>query len=142
MIVKLRKRHLYTWAILAVLLPVIIVLAYINIRSVQTDSFAPKTIDAYAEVVGKNQGEYTLVNLRSENTKHQLEVVILKPIQAANTMVHLTSGGGKKLVLGRLGSKGIYRFDLPASTNVAGGVEVSLYDQIKETEIEKINISL
>lgn len=141
MIAKLRKRHVFTWVVLALLIPVLIVLAYTNVRKMPVQDFSTVQAQALTELIGNTQGNYVLVNIRKQEAKHQVEAVILKPIQAANTMLQLKSGN-KNIDLGRLGSKGIYRFDLPKNISVSGSMEVVVYDQIKKVEIEKINISL
>lgn len=141
MIVKLRKRHFYTWVVLALATPVMIILAYTNVRSISPDDYKLEQAEAFAEVIGTSQSEHLLLNLRKQGVQYQMEAVILKPIQAANTMLQMKLGQ-KDVVLGRLGSKGLYRFNVPDNVPINKELQVSVFDQIKKVEIEKINISL
>ena len=141
MIAKLRKRHFQLWAVIALILPILIILAYTNVREIETDDFELAQPAAFSDVIANSQGEYTLLNLRKQGTEYQLEAVISKPIQAANTMVQMKSEKGD-IILGRLGSKGLYRFAIPEGVVISDELQISIFDQIKKMEIEKINISL
>jgi len=103
MIVKLRKRHLYTWAIIALALPLGIILAFTNVREVEKDELFTSIATPLGEVVGNRQGEQVLINLRKQANQYQIEAVVLKPIQAANTMLQITQSGNT-ITLGRLAS--------------------------------------
>lgn len=141
MIVKLRKRHFYTWAILAIAIPVMVVLAYGSVRTNATQSLVTKPDVAFSNVVANSQGQYLLLNLREQQGQYQVEVTVLKPIQAANTMLQIQSGD-KNLSLGRLESTGLYRFKIPENVVLKGQIQFRVFDEIKKTEIEKINISI
>ena len=141
MIVKLRRNHFYLWLLLAIVIPVGIIISYINIKPIERQSLETTSIQALANVVANKQGEFTLINLRESGSVYQVEAVILKPIQAANVMLKVKSGNSD-ITLGRLGNKGVHRFNLPNDVTINGSVEISLYDQIKNQELEKISIQL
>ncbi|MEL7003227.1 MAG: hypothetical protein AAFN93_10905 [Bacteroidota bacterium] len=46
------------------------------------------------------------------------------------------------ITLGRLASTGIYRFSIPENISLGSELEVTIYDEIKKTEIEKITVAL
>lgn len=141
MIVKLRKRHLYTWVVIALALPIGIILAFTNVREVEKDKLLTSIAEPIGEVVGNGRGEHVLVNLRKRENQYQIETVVLKPIQAANTMLQVTQGDSN-ITLGRLASTGVYRFSIPQNVSIGNELEVTIYDQIKKTEIEKITVAL
>lgn len=141
MIVKLRKRHFYTWVLLALVLPALIILAYTNVSEKKADDFSIPQMKAFTDIVSTDLGEYVMANLRKQTDRYQLEVVILKPIQSANTTLKIKSGNSE-VNLGQLRSKGLYRFPIPETFPVGSGLGITIYDQIKKTEIEKITIEL
>jgi len=141
MIVKLRKRHLYTWVVIALALPLGIILAFTNVHEVEKDELATSVAEPLGEVVSNGQGEHVLINLRKKANQYQIEAVVLKPIQAANTMLQIAQGGNI-ITLGRLASTGVYRFSIPQNVSIGNELELTIYDQIKKTEIEKITVAL
>lgn len=144
MIIQLRKRHYYTWLILAILLPLGLLLAYFNIPENKNDTFSRNNPVAFTTIISSKQTGDLKVNLR-ENSKGklQIEVIILQPlIGAANQLfVSNSSENLKRILLGSLESKGIYRFQIPENFVKSSTIYLEIFDVIKKKEVEKLVIN-
>ena len=142
MIIQLRRRHYYTWLILAFLLPVLVFLAYFNIPENAESNFKRQGILAFSTVLKSQTTEQLIVKIRSnEVQKYQLEVTILQPIAGAANQIFVSNSNSQtaKILLGSIESIGVYRFVLPKSLTKSP-VFISVFDAIKHKEILKLTI--
>ena len=146
MISQLRKRHLTIWTILAVLLPVGFVVATLSIPpSATVRTLTTSTQPALPTVLASQETPELKLNRRtaSQADQQQLEVVIKQPLTSASTLVYLatdprSTDAKQGILLGRLGSKGVYRFVVPSGQSAEKGWKVLLYDVIKGQTIQTI----
>ena len=78
-----------------------------------------------------------------ELSRYQLEIIIKEPLTAPSNQVYLsldetTQSIEGKLLLGNLGPKGIYRFDLNNMPEVPEKLYLILYDGIKNQTLKTI----
>lgn len=135
----LRKAHRYIWYTLAVLLPLGWAAAIWvmpgeiwqqPIRSAQTDPLP-------ALVVSKQSGDI-VVNLRQdrEGARQQLEFQVVKPLTQANTSVIVE--GRPEVLLGALGARGAWRFDLDSLVAGRRPLHIRLEDRIAHKVLRTI----
>lgn len=148
MIHSLRKRHRYTWIGLAFLLPIGFVLAFISIpeKIVDSNGLDFGQAEALVDVVKSKDGNTFNVKLRTGADKgmQQIEVEVVQPLKSAAASVYLHSqaldqpNGGQ--LIGQLGPKGVYRFDLDTLQSKFSTVHLLIYDHIKGQAIEQISL--
>lgn len=148
MIQTLRKRHRYTWFVLAILLPLGYILSFVSIPEAPIDerNFGLDQVEAKGEVIKSSTGDNVRINLRGEAGKQarQLEIVVLQPLKSAAASVYLNSqpldNAGSDFLIGQLGPKGDYRFDLDSLQSQYPGFHLLIYDHIKQKTIEQISL--
>lgn len=132
----LRKTHRYTWFVLAVLLPLGWVSAILVIPGpvCQEPARAPQP-EALSELRSTRQSARFLVNWRSDPStgRRQVEVLITKPLESPNAVVRAAVAGRADRMLGLLGSKGLYRFDLGSPD--AQSIRIRIDDDLKKTTL-------
>jgi hypothetical protein len=145
MISQLRKRHLTIWMALAVLLPIGFIAAILSIPTPATMAqLASSVPPALPTVLASGETPELKLNRRTANQPdQQLEVIIKQPLTHASALVYLSEEGkamGKRpgTLLGRLGSKGVYRFAVPAVLSTEKTWKVILYDALKDQRIQTI----
>ena len=148
MILPLRKRHLFTWATLAVLLPVGFVSAYLVIPKPVADRveyFGQAT--PLEKVLGTGDDEFFLVNYRSsiDDSIKQVEIVIKKPLSKPFALAYLSvipepATVEGLMLLGKLGSKGVYRFNLNQPVIISGNFYIVFFDFIKKEKFHSLKI--
>ncbi|MEZ4851671.1 MAG: hypothetical protein R3B93_24280 [Bacteroidia bacterium] len=150
----LRKRHLRIWVILAFLLPMGFISAFFEkpdkiIVAESGNDLAP----ALRDILRESEDDQLKVNVRSESfvseidstelSRYQLEIIIKEPLTAPSNQVYLSLDETKqsiegKLLLGNLGPRGIYRFDLKNMPEVPEKLYLILYDGIKNQTLKTI----
>jgi len=135
MIKPLRKRHKHIWILLAVLLPAGFISAYLVIpdQVLNNTELSPvKQPSAFSDVIFTVDDEYLLLNVRQENGKKQIEIVIKQPLTRASTILYLSDEINpdikQALLLGAIGTRAVYRFDM---YNGKQYEFLLLYDSIK-----------
>lgn len=143
----LRKRHLKTWIVLSILLPIGFVAAYLAIPATANGTIIPNEVNptAFFQIIKTADHPTLLFNLRSNSEgERQAEIVLKQPLTTPSTLAYLSDGDigsiqGKPL-LGKLDNKTVYRFDLK-DTNVPEDVRyLLLYDLVKKQIYETIKI--
>lgn len=148
MIYQLRKRHRYTWSILAVLLPLGFVLAFLTIPEQKMDS---KNLgfgqpEALVDVVKRVEGRLINANIRktANQPQVQLEIMVMHPIKSPAATVHLSDrpveSDADGQFIGQLGPKGVYRFNLDSVQSQYSSFYLLIYDPIKDQPIERISL--
>jgi hypothetical protein len=141
MIIQLRRRHYYTWLILAILLPFGLLWAYFYIPESKNDTFSRNNVAAFLTIISSKQTDDLKVNLRENpEGKLQIEVIILQPLIGAANQLFVSNSAEKSnhILLGSLGSKGIYRFPMPENYVKKSKIYLEIFDVIKKKGVEKI----
>ena len=120
MIAKQRKTHLYVWLGIAVLLPVLMILAIKDLDFTTTSA---------ANAV---QESPVTIELMGQSLKLQLTT----PLKSSSSVVYeMRADGSRGMVLGQLEGKGNYEFQVTQGTK---GIYVM--DMIKNVELLKIEL--
>ncbi len=137
MITKLRKRHRIIWLVMAVVLPLLFMAAYMSIPKYQLfEGKLSNTVDDYLitmdrpVIVGDNWlgGELEIDVLRYERSSSAL--VYLAHIDKDNYM-------GTAILVGKINNRGKYKFQIKISDFIFSAYKtyVVIYDPIKQREI-------
>ena len=149
MIKPLRKRHLQIWVVLALLLPVGIISAWLAIPRPATDQLRQPAPVAALPVVLKTgeSGGYT-VRLRSNpgDSSLQLEWINGTALTAPSAIIYESHGDGAGPdpttdadIIGRIEGRGTYRFAVKAAPP-GGRRQFLLYDIIHHRLIGRVNL--
>jgi radical SAM superfamily enzyme YgiQ (UPF0313 family) len=143
MIRSLRKRHLYTWVFLAVLLPIVFFMAYsVNPSAVFEDNFSIGEGDeVFEQVVKQLESDDPLmkVSLRTNGTEQQLEIDLRESIVSPAPSVYISEvpsvDVSQARVAGPLGGKGVQYFALDSLPVKS----ILIYDEIKKETLFQAN---
>lgn len=136
---KLRKAHRYIWFSLAVLLPIGWLAAIWAIPGEvwQTPVRAEQPAALPLILQSKESGDF-VINLRQDSAgaQRQVEIFIKKPLLNPNTTVTVEGGGSKvegqkEILLGLLGTRGVYHFDLDSLTAKNQPLKLRFEDKIQ-----------
>ncbi len=130
---KQRRFHTYIWLFIAVVLPVLMIMAIkdLSYGSMINQPISGTTEPATALIL---EQEMLKTEIITASGTTRLQIFVKKPIQHPSALVYtLNKMGEKDLLLGQLEGVGKYSFELP---NVINGIV--LYDAIKDMEIEKM----
>lgn len=143
---KLRKAHRYIWFSLAILLPISWLAAIWAIPGevwqtpVRAGQPAPLPILAQS----KESGDF-VVNLRQDSTgrQRQIEIFIKKPLTNPNTTVMVEGGrsrveGENETLLGLLGTRGVWRFDLDSLSARSEPLKLRFEDKIRGRTLRNV----
>ena len=137
MIPSLRNRHRLIWIGLSLLLPLLFVAAVLVIPQTAYQDLLPQaTAEAYPTVLRSHDTEAFLFNLR-ENAQgqKQLEVVLKEILVTPTATVSLSGNAGSEVVLGQLGSQGVYRFNWEDATPAPEAIQVKIRESAKGEHI-------
>ncbi len=139
---QLRKAHRYIWFSLAVLMPLGWLLA---IRAIPDEIWQQPLRPAQPAqlpllVRSKQSGDFVISLREDSSSKHkQVEVFIKKPLENPNTVITIGNDGG--VLLGLLGTRGVYRFDLDSLTASKNPFVLRLEDRIEGRILRTINLN-
>jgi hypothetical protein len=148
MIKVLRKRHLQIWTALAVLVPVGIIAAWIFVpRYPVQPLLQPVTENALPEIVKQtDKGKYMIsIRTNPQRTAYQLEWINNNTLAWPTATIYLVAKESTDikngLLIGRIESRGAYRFALPPNFQPVNfsTYQLTLYDFIHERIIDTIN---
>jgi hypothetical protein len=139
MIKPLRKRHYQIWATFAILIPVLIISAYLVVPEQAVGKLLQQDkSEVLPVVINKIEGENYSACLRSsaDKKKYQLHWLNKKNVALPSSLIYKINNSEKELV-GRITSEGNYFFSLPKDTT--GKYHFILYDIIHQQIIDSIN---
>ena len=142
MIRPLRKLHFYGWILIGILLPVGFISAYLVIpdQAVINGDIPPiSTALPLSEIIFTKDMSDMLLNIRQENDKQQIELVIKKPLTVPNSSLYLSddpqpSNIDQMLLLGSIETRGIYRFNYPVARTYLlfyDGISQRVFNSVK-----------
>jgi len=147
MIKPLRKRHLQAWALLAMLLPLGIISAWLAIpKPVHNNLLQPPVGKALPVVVKTFKKTNYIVNLRSnaDSSALQLEWINNTALTISSALIYQKFDADSSNdmheadLIGRLDARGIFYFPLK-NTHVYKKVHFIIYDIIHHQVIEQID---
>lgn len=147
MIKPLRKRHLQTWSLLALLLPAgILASVLVRPRPAAGYLLQPANEEILPVVIREIKKEDYCVRLRGHtmNTPQQLEWINTTVLRHPTALIYQTEPGNIEIsnakLIGRIEARGSYRFRLTADSK--RNYHFILYDFIKEELIDSVDLSL
>ena len=140
----LLKYHRVVWFSLAIILPVFYIAAIISIPATvvnrETGIVNPEPL---VDVERTQSSNAFIVSLRTDTAreKFQLELVMRKPLSNPEAIVYAaykaSENVSKRVFLGKLSSRGLYRFSLGEDA-ATGAYIIEIFDPIKDMVIESI----
>ena len=146
MIKSLRKRHLQAWSLLLVLLPASIISGRLVTQIQPINSLLqPAAVNALPVIVATKEKENYAIHIRKSNdSTFQLEWINKKVLIVPTATIYKVAAGTTDikngLLVGRIETRGIYRFPFP-STNQPFNLSTTklvLYDFIHQQAIDTI----
>lgn len=142
----LRKRHLYTWIVIAILLPVGMFVAFQAIPTTTISNqqlvFSQSAIEKVAPIQSSDCCDFALINGGLGQKKLQIEVK--KAIEYPSVLVYQTAKLDDPIeqgtLLGQLTTQNLYQFDLAPNTSGQYNFAIQLYDGIKKSIIQKVEL--
>ena len=144
---QLRRRHLLTWRALAILLPAMIIIAWLSVPKKVTQSpLQPDTITPLPLVLKKysNENYDVLLRTNADTSSLQLEWDNKTILQYPSATIYATDrmakniNGGK--LIGRIEARGKWYFPLDPSFSSNSSYHFVLYDFIHQQVIDTINL--
>ncbi|THU34894.1 hypothetical protein FAM09_23155 [Niastella caeni] len=147
MIRSLRKRHLQIWTALAVLLPLGIIVAWMAIPKYPMQTLLqPDAEKPLPEILKQRTKDNYIVFIRSnrQRSAFQLEWLNKKPLTWPTATIYKVQKGStinNGILIGRIESRGTYRFALDSTFQIANFSkdQLILYDFIHQQIIDTIN---
>jgi hypothetical protein len=125
MIKPLRRYHFTLWRILAVVMPFLFILA-IWLR--------PDSRSDYHSV----EKDYSFGLQHLSDSTSQINIDVKNPLRVPSCIVY-ASIGQQRVLLGKLGSQGTYRFEIENKNQ--RDVELRLYDPLSKKEITTVSLT-
>ncbi|MEO6229080.1 MAG: hypothetical protein ABJB11_07255 [Ferruginibacter sp.] len=143
MIKTLRKRHLQTWRLLAVLLPLGIISAYLVVPNPAVNQLLqPASVAALPVVLKSVKKDAYVINLRSNSNRTQFQLEWQNKIASVlpSSLIYKVSKPQNELI-GRIDNRGIFRFALPSDSSVTlKDFQIIIHDIIHNQTTDTIKI--
>lgn len=144
MIKKIRRRHLQVWTILAFLLPIGIVTAWIAIpvRPINSLLQPQQAVQLPKLIQSVKRDNYTMnIRCTENNNSCQLEYINRAPLTVPSLLIYILKPGATTIdehqLLGRIESEGSYYFPLPEITGTTSTGFI-LYDFIHREIVDTV----
>ena len=142
MILRLRKRHLLLWLVIAVVLPALVMYALLQIPGKDYQGFNLLNEASTLPVLMAGQSDLFKSEIRPlQGDKYQLSIIVVEPITSPGVVVYFggnTDNPQANYLLGRVSSRGVYYFELANVDDTRANV--ILYDMIHSKVISSITL--
>ncbi len=150
MIRPLRKRHLYIWVLLAILVPVIFgAVAFSDHSQPANENWHSQSKKQPQEQVlfqGEEEGVILKVLQVSGSPLRKLEFELWEPLTGTSALVYWVPQGEivieKGILLGQVGPRGVYTFPLDSIMSQQTKGAVALYDNIKKNKLRDFSVDI
>ena len=119
MIASLRNNHFRIWIILAIVIPVAFIYAFMNVPERRISHFSRELIGQMPELIKEIENDDLKVTVRgNQNSQHQLEVLLKRPVPVPSGVFHLVNNNeaiSNQSFLGNVNSQGLYRFPIQSN---------------------------
>jgi hypothetical protein len=141
---QLRKRHRISWVLLGIFLPMMLLISWLFIP--QLEPVKAITIDlpeAFPSSIKKIERPAYTVQLRTNNAGElQLEWINELPLKVPTAVIYQLKEENNKQLIGRIETRGIYRFTIQPDRSSNNTFRFQLYDFIHQQIIDTLNIQL
>jgi hypothetical protein len=145
MIYSLRKRHFRIWLLLAIGLPI---LFYISLNGIPVNfpvsDFEEPIARAYDQLIVEEKRDRVEVRyFRDTHLPGRLiEIEVVQPLSHPGVMAYASTDAQSKGVrIGLVESTGTYRFSLPRDLLPNQYLLITLFDELKKTEVERFELT-
>ena len=127
----LRKVHKYSWLLIVIIIPLIMIFALKNISSLSAND-SVTTYESSKNIILKTaENDLIKVALLSNS----IEIILKKTLKNASSIVYISDlSGNKNQIIGQISTVGIYTFNIETSPK-----SIILYDELKEELITKLD---
>ena len=138
MIISLRKRHLWTWILLVLILPVVFFMTRMTPKyDLVNRTDQPQLFSNVLDEVAENGWS---LKLRNQGNMDQIEIQLDQPVPNSLGIVKMRFQE-EEFVLGKLSESNNYLFDFESLIDSIGQYQISLWDGrtgaiLKETTLE------
>lgn len=130
----LRKAHKYSWLILAIALPMVIILAVKDLDVFSQKKAVKATFKASkGTIVKTSENEILKASLIKNDHLFALEIILKKPLKQPSLVLESVNPNGVPAVIGQLSSVGMYTFKIDEATE-----SIRLRDFLKEKDAKII----
>lgn len=139
MIKQQRKKHAFVWMTFAVLIPAVIISAYMVVPKPISQQVLQLNSEIALPVIVKEmqQKNYTaLLRCNSSKNNYQLQLTLANESTHPSSLIYQLKNAEKELI-GRVATKGTYYFPLKADSS--NSYHFILYDIIHGQNIDSIN---
>ena len=119
MIAALRNNHFRIWIIVAIVIPVAFIYAFMNVPEKRISDFSRDLIGQMPELIKEIENDDLKVNVRgNRNNQYQLEILLKRPVPVPSGVFHLVNNKrsiSDQTLLGNVNSQGLYRFPIQSN---------------------------
>lgn len=125
---KLRKAHLYTWLLLIIIIPIVLIFAVLGMKESAIEDGPIQNIETTAMVTSIDN-ETFFIGIKEVDTLKTLEVIVKRGIKSPSATVYGMQENSKQLI-GQLNEKRVYSFELSTQFD-----RILILDNIKTVEL-------
>ncbi len=141
---QLRKRHRISWVLIGIFLPVMILVSWLLIPQLEpVKAISIDLPEAFPISINKlERPAYTAQLRKNDAGELQLEWRNELPLKVPTAVIYQLKEGNNKQLIGRIETRGIYRFTIQTDRSSKNIVRFQLYDFIHQQIIDTLNFQL
>ncbi|MEJ8843612.1 hypothetical protein WG954_14575 [Lacibacter sp. H375] len=141
---QLRKRHRISWVLIGLFLPVMLLVSWLLIPQLEpVKAIALDLPEAFPISIKKIERPAYTVQLRKSNAGElQLEWRNELPLKVPTAVIYQLKEGNNKELIGRIETRGVYRFSIQTDSFSNNTYRFQLYDFIHQQIIDTLNFQL
>lgn len=141
---QLRKRHRISWVLIGIFLPVMLLISWLLIPQLEpVKAIAIDLPEAFPISIKKIERPAYTVQLRKNNAGElQLEWRNELPLKVPTAVIYQLKEGNDKQLIGRIETRGTYRFTIQIDSSSNNIHRFQLYDFIHQQIIDTLNFHL
>ncbi len=127
----LRKAHKYSWLLLILLIPLIMIFALKDVPLLSNNEALTTFESSKGNIIKTAENDLLKVSVRSNS----IEVILKRTIKNASSIIYNSdSKGNKNHIIGQISTVGIYTFNIETPPK-----SIVLYDNLKGELITKLD---
>lgn len=141
---QLRKRHRISWVLIGLFLPVLLLISWLLIPQLEpVKAISIDLPEALPISIKKIERPAYTVQLRKNNAGElQLEWRNELPLKVPTAVIYQLKEGNNKKLIGRIETRGVYRFTIQTDSFSNNTYRFQLYDFIHQQIIDTLNFQL
>ncbi|QNA43489.1 hypothetical protein [Lacibacter sediminis] len=141
---QLRKRHRISWVLIGLSLPVMMLISWLFIPQLEpVKAITMDLPEAFPISIKKIEHPAYTVQLRKNSAgEMQLEWRNEAPLKVPTAVIYQLNEGNSKQLIGRIETRGIYRFTIQPDSSSNNTYRFQLYDFIHQQIIDTLNFHL